>query len=162
MNPKNYIKAACTSPNHTLGSHNSMQSYPFKKTGKLKQFHCTNKNQQNIPDMSNINKRNIMYFNTPFNIYCSTNVGKLFRDLVDKHFGRGNYLSKIFNKNTLKISYSCLPNIKSKINFHNKCLWAKEFLCKTLSNATVKNQEHVHLMETAWFKMQYIELWLAP
>ena len=82
-----------------------------KKTGRLKQFHCINRNQQNIPEINNINRRNIIYFNPPFNIYCSTNVGKLFRDLVDKHFGRGNYLSKIFNKNTLKISYSCLSNI---------------------------------------------------
>ena len=47
------------------------------------------------------------------------------RDLVNKHFGRGNYLTKIFNKNTLKISYSCLPNLKAKINAHNKSLLNK-------------------------------------
>ena len=35
-------------------------------------------------------------------------------------FPKGHPLKKIFNKNTLKISYSCMPNLQSKISAHNK------------------------------------------
>ena len=33
-------------------------------------------------------------------------------------------LRKIFNKNTLKISYSCMPNLEAKITNHNKAILA--------------------------------------
>ena len=44
----------------------------------------------------------------------ATNVGCFSLNLINKHF------SKIFNKNNMKISYSCMPNMKSRINIHNK------------------------------------------
>ena len=34
-------------------------------------------------------------------------------------------LKKIFNKNTLKLSYSCMPNLERKIDTHNKSLLQK-------------------------------------
>ena len=40
--------------------------------------------------------------------------------LVDKHFKHGNKLHKVFNRKTLKISYSCTKNIFQIINSHNK------------------------------------------
>ncbi len=36
---------------------------------------------------------------------------KILFKLVDKHFKHGNKLQKIFNRKTLKISYSCAKNI---------------------------------------------------
>ena len=65
-------------------------------------------------------KRNIIWFNPPYSKSVKTNVGKYFFKLTDKHFPSNNKLHKIFNKNTLKLSYSCMPNLKSKINSHNK------------------------------------------
>ena len=56
-------------------------------------------------------RQNVIWFNPPFNIYSASNVGRIFRELIDKHFSSGNDLSKLFNKNKLKISYKCLPNI---------------------------------------------------
>ena len=38
------------------------------------------------------------------------NVGYRFLTLVDKHFPKENKLRKIFNRNTIKISYSCMNN----------------------------------------------------
>ena len=38
---------------------------------------------------------------------ASKNVGKYFLKLIDKHFKQDNILHKIFNRKTLKISYSC-------------------------------------------------------
>ena len=50
--------------------------------------------------------------NPPFNINVATNVAKTFLTLIDKHFPKNRRLSKIFNRNTIKVSYSCLPNVK--------------------------------------------------
>ena len=41
--------------------------------------------------------------------------------LISKHFSlNNNKFVKIFIKNTIKLSYSCMPNIRSEINDHNK------------------------------------------
>ena len=40
-----------------------------------------------------------------------TNVGKIFLRLLKRHFPKENPLHKIFNKNTLKVSYSCMGNV---------------------------------------------------
>ena len=64
--------------------------------------------------------RKIIYFNPPFCNSVKTKIGKRFLDLVRLHFPKSNKLHKIFNKNTIKISYSCLPNMRNIINAHNK------------------------------------------
>ena len=64
--------------------------------------------------------RNIIWFNPPFSENVETNIGKIFLKLIKKHFPPGSKLSKIFNKNTLKLSYSCMPNTKSIISKHNE------------------------------------------
>ena len=48
-----------------------------------------------------------------------TNVGRTFLGLVKKHFPEGHRLHKIFNKNTLKVSYSCMESIGKIIKSHN-------------------------------------------
>ena len=48
-----------------------------------------------------------------------TNVGREFLLLVDKHFPKGHPLNKILNRNTMKISYRCLPNMGRKLANHN-------------------------------------------
>ena len=40
--------------------------------------------------------------------------------MLKKHFPKANPLSKIFNKNTTKISFSCTRNMKSIISSHKK------------------------------------------
>ena len=71
-------------------------------------------------------KRNILWFNPPWNDSVSTNIGQKFLNLVDKHFPKGSALHKHFNRNTVKISYCCLPNVGSMISKHNKKLLSKE------------------------------------
>ena len=38
---------------------------------------------------------------------------------IKTHFPIGNKLLKIFNRNTVKVSYSCMSNVKSIITSHN-------------------------------------------
>ena len=65
-------------------------------------------------------KRNIICFNPPYSMNVATNVGRFFLNLINKHFPPQHKFSKIFNRNNMKISYSCMPNMKSRINIHNK------------------------------------------
>ena len=65
-------------------------------------------------------KRKIIWFNPPYCLSVKTNVGKIFLKLIKKHFLKGNSLNKIFNKNTIKVSYSCMANISSILSLHKK------------------------------------------
>ena len=65
-------------------------------------------------------KRNIIWFNPPYNQSVTNNIGKTFLDIIDTNFPKSHQLHKIFNRNTIKISYSCTRNIQSIINTHNK------------------------------------------
>ena len=56
-------------------------------------------------------QRNIIWFNPPFSKNVSTNIGCTFLKLVDKHFPKKSKLNRIFNRNTLKVSYSCMKNV---------------------------------------------------
>ena len=64
--------------------------------------------------------RKVVWFNPPF---CKLiNIGKYFLQLLDKHFNRDNPLSRIFNRNTVKISYSCTKNMNNILSNHNRLL----------------------------------------
>ena len=63
--------------------------------------------------------RNIIWFNPPYSRTVKTNIGKIFLGLVANHFPTNHKLHKIFNKNNIKVSYSCMRNVKSVIQRHN-------------------------------------------
>ena len=50
----------------------------------------------------------------------STNIGKSFLTILDRHFLKSHKLHKIFNRNNVRISYCSLPNFASIFNSHNK------------------------------------------
>ena len=56
--------------------------------------------------------RNITCYNPPFNSNVGTNLGRTFLHIVDKCFPKNHPPHKIFNRHTLKRSYSCMPNMK--------------------------------------------------
>ena len=64
-------------------------------------------------------KRKIIWFNPSFSKNVSTKIGKSFLSLLDLHFPRHHIYSSIMNRNKIKVSYSCMQNIKSVINNHN-------------------------------------------
>ena len=91
---------------------------------KLKNSGYKTKLTYSPPQITNNNKnkrkRNIIWFNPPFNKNVSTKIGKLFLNLIDKHFPKNHKMFKLFNRNTVKVSYSCMKNVKAIINIHNK------------------------------------------
>ena len=64
-------------------------------------------------------KRNIIWFNPPFSQNVKTNIGKKFMALLGKHFPSHHKFRKLFNKNTVKLSYSCMENMANVIRRHN-------------------------------------------
>ena len=76
------------------------QEYTTKTTGKPK----------------NNRQKNIIWFNPPFNKSFKTNVAKIFFRLLDRYFPCTNRLCKIFNRHTVKVSYSCMENVRHSSN----------------------------------------------
>ena len=64
-------------------------------------------------------RRKIIWFNPPFFKSVKSNIGKTFLNLIQRHFPKTNNLHKIFNKNTIKVSYSCISNMASILSSHN-------------------------------------------
>ena len=84
-------------------------------------------NYNNYPRKRN---RNIIWFNPPFSKNVATKIGRYFLNLLDKHFPQDHKFHKIFNRNNIKVSYSCMPNFKSAINSHDRKIF----------HSTVNNQ----------------------
>ena len=81
-----------------------------------------------------------MSFNPRFNRNVSTKIGKYFLNLLDNHFPRNHHLQKIFNRNSVKVSYSCTKNMKTIINNHNKNILGKKPSIDT-STCNCRNKE---------------------
>ena len=80
----------------------------------------TYKRPENDSNSSNINKikrnrkRQIIWLNPK-----KMKIAKLFLNLLDKHFPAHNKLHRLFNWTTVKISYSCMPNVNSYTYMYN-------------------------------------------
>ena len=70
--------------------------------------------------------RKVIWFNPPYSLNVKTNIGKIFLKLGRKNFPRSHKLGKIFNLNTMKISYSSMPNVKNLIKQHNSKILNKD------------------------------------
>ena len=86
----------------------------LKKSG----FNENIKYSPNQPKQRN-RKRQIIWFNPPYSVNVKTNVGKLFMKLIDKHFPCHHKFHKRFNRNNIKLSYTCIPSMKNVIQKHN-------------------------------------------
>ena len=67
--------------------------------------------------------------------------------LLDKDFGRNHKCHTIFNRNNVKISYSCIDNIKNIISSHNKEItnfykeiYGKTWNCRNKFNCPLDNK----------------------
>ncbi len=63
--------------------------------------------------------RKIIWFNPPFNLAVATDIGRKFFALLDRHFRPNHRLYKIINRNNVKLSYSCMPNVSKIIQSNN-------------------------------------------
>ena len=74
------------------------------------------------PTRNRNRKRKVIWYNPPWNTNVKTNLGRKFIDIINRCFPNEHPVHKIFNKHKLKLSYSCMPNIKSIISSQNKAV----------------------------------------
>lgn len=95
----------------------------LKKSGYKDSSKLTFKPKQNNSTRKRPNrKRKITWFNPPFAANLKTDLGRKFLNLIDRHFPKNSPLSKLLNRHTVKLSYSCMPNMRSIILKHNNKL----------------------------------------
>ena len=79
--------------------------------------------QKNLSDMNKKKKRNRKkrqhWFNPPHSDNVRTNVGEKFINIIKSEFTEDHILHSIFNVNTIRLSYSCMPNMAKKVSMHN-------------------------------------------
>ena len=90
-------------------------------------------------------KRKILWFNPPFSKNVRTNVGGIFLSLIKKHFPSHSKLHKLFNKNNVKVSCSCMPNMEKVISGHNSTLLRNETAPKEERKCNCKRPEYCPL-----------------
>jgi hypothetical protein len=66
-------------------------------------------------------------------LYIYIYIGAKFLKLIDKHFPPTNPLSKLINRNNVKVSYMCTPNLARTISAHNS-----KVISQTLPKPNVK------------------------
>ena len=91
-------------------------------------------------------KRNIVWSNPPYSDHVKTNIGKEFLKLVAIHFPLHHRLHKICNKNNIKVSYRCMPNMAAIISKHNKiALQSRAELRRTTPPCNCRNKANCPL-----------------
>ena len=137
--PPNIIKHLPKSINRRISSlsrneehFNNVKHYyedQLKSCGYNEPFCFMNETPAN--NRNKTRKRNIIWFNPPYSQSVKSNVGKIFLKLVRSHFPKTHRFHKIFNKNNVKVSYSCMNNMIQIIKSHNS---------KMLNNNNITNE----------------------
>jgi len=83
-------------------------------------YSSTSQSQTTTPQRSRTRKRNIVWFDPPYSRNVSTNIGKIFLKIIDSAFPSQHPPHKIFNRNTVKVSYCCTNNLEQIISSTNK------------------------------------------
>ena len=97
--------------------------------------------------------RRVIWFNPPWNDSVVTPVGKLFMRAIDRWFPKGHPLSKIFNHNTLKISYSTTRNLAAHISAHNRKILSPNKMEKPGCNCQKRNKDKCPLQGKCTVKL---------
>ena len=110
-----------------MNEHEFNKAKPLYKSAlKSSGFNYSMKFEAPVENAKRNRNRKVIWFNPPYSLNVKTNIGKVFLKLVRKHFPRSHKLSKIFNLNTIKISYSSMPNVKNLIKQHNSKILNKD------------------------------------
>ena len=86
--------------------------------------------------------KTVVWYNSPLSKAVSTNFEAQFLKLLDQHFPKGSTLGKCINRNIVKVSYSCLPNMEHIIYSHNKRILRTEEHMKTTSSSASTKPVH--------------------
>ena len=88
-------------------------------------FSSVSYNNSNTQNARRNRNRKVIWLNPPYNQNVKTNIGKLLIKLVRTHFTKNNKYHKIFNLNSLNLSYCCTNNVRNIIKQHNSKVLSK-------------------------------------
>ena len=71
-------------------------------------------------------RRRIVWYKPPYSKSVATNIGREFFKLLRLHFPKQHPLHSIFNRNTVKLSYSCSANMDNILKAHNAKILLKD------------------------------------
>ena len=132
--PETVLKQIPNSVNHRLISISSDKSIFDEAKGEYQRSLARSGYDQNLvyPENCEVNdqshnnkkrkrnrKRNILWYNPPYNASLKTDFGRQFLKLIKRHFPIGHKLHTLLNKNNVKLSYSTTKNMKRVIQNHN-------------------------------------------
>ena len=98
-------------------------------------------------------KCNVIWFNTPYSKSLKINIGCFFLDFSTNIFHRATNFAK-----SLRLSYSYMPNLKTKIDEHNKKTLKNTLPPKAKSCNCLKKKKIAQWEEPASLKMFYTTL----
>ena len=98
----------------------------MQKSGYHNELKYQHSNSPTIPAKMKKRKQNILWFLVQPREHVKTNIGRNFLNLLKKHFPSRHHLCKIGYNNTVKISYSCMPNMVAILSRHNKTILASK------------------------------------
>ena len=90
--------------------------------------------------------RRVIWFTPPFSKTVKTPIGKKFLQILDTCFPPSNPLHKVFNRHTVKVSWSCMPNFSKLLAGHNKKAMTdkqqedRKCSCRVPANCPVSNE----------------------
>ena len=79
-----------------------------------------------------------------------TNIGREFLNLVSKHFPKNHWYNKIFNKNNIKVSYSCTDNLQTIIKKHNRKILETSNTLPRITTVTAGKKNHCLLLSVVY------------
>ena len=85
-----------------------------------------NAEQKRATRTSRKRRRRIVWYNPPFSKNVATNIGREFFKLLQLHFPKQHPFHCIFNKNTVKLLYSCTTNMDNIVKAHNAKILSKD------------------------------------
>ena len=89
------------------------------------QYKPSNEDADRAKKKKKTKSRKISWFNPPFNLQVKTKIGRLFLNMIDRHFKNKTDLNKLFNRQTCKLSYRTTKNMRALIESHNSKVLSK-------------------------------------
>ena len=108
--------------NHIPIYREALKSSAFNNYLSYRQSQQISTHNSRIQEKQKKCNRKIIWFNPTFSTNVKMNIGKILFELLPKYFHKMNKLYKIFNRNTVKISYNCMRNMGFIISAHNQRL----------------------------------------
>ena len=143
--PNMIQKRLCTLSTNSEAFERTKSDY---ETALMKSGYKNNKMQfqeHNIKHAKRNRRKRAIYFNAPYCASVKTKIGREFFKIIDKHFPQDHKYHRLYNRKTVKLSYSCMSNVKSFIQSHNRRIMESEDVSGKEESCNCRKKENCPL-----------------